>query len=476
MKKSLSVLAAAVVMAVTLGACSGSATTATTTATTAAPAPQGAAPAATTAAPAPATVAPAPAQAVVEIRFAWWGNEVRNAKYEAMCDAFEAENPDVKVIREPANFDEFLNKMNTQLAGGNGVDVMGVHYNWAADYETRGVLADFQPWIDNGTFDTADITPSVLDAGRINGTLVMAPQGVALDCLYVNQTMVDKLGVYDAFGVDYLGGEQFTWESFANAHRIYREAALAAGEDTWFSALPPENIEAFRYWVRINEPGADVYSADGKLGVSAETIEKWFQWHLDLRENDYMPPFDMTVEQRGQAQEENPFATHKVAGFNTSANQYKSYATLMPEDDIILINFPKAADGYKISSITTSGVGVNAKISPEKLEASFRFVNYFINNVKSYENLQLEQGVPINNKTAAALEAILDEQSRKTLDFTNRTIANVNPQPFVIPPAGGSEFSVAFRDAADRVMYGQQSPAESVAQLLKEAEGIFARQ
>jgi len=409
---------------------------------------------------------------VVEIRFAWWGDTNRNEIYGAICDDFERENPDVRVIREPAPFPEYRDRITTQIAGGAAPDVMGVHASFASDYAERGVLADFAPWIANGTFETEYIPEDVLGAGRINGTLWMVAQGVTFDAMLINHSMIEELGIYDAIGVDYLNGEQFTWDSFAQTHRIFREATQAGH----FSSLPPENLEAFRYWTRTVEQGSDIYSEDGALATSEETMVGWFSYYNDLLQAGLIPDAATMVESRGMPIEENLFANGKTAVMNVPANQYRLYAVQMPDADLRIINYPKSNDGFQINTIAASHLSVFANTTDEKKEAAFRFVNHFINRQSATNLLQLEQGVPINTISAQELEGILDENGRIILGFISETMLNRNAQGHALPPAGASEFQDAFRNTADRVAFGTQDPQAAVAQLISETDAIFARQ
>ncbi len=43
---------------------------------------------------------------VIEIRASWWGDTTRNEKYNEIIDRFEAENPDIKVVRESGSWND----------------------------------------------------------------------------------------------------------------------------------------------------------------------------------------------------------------------------------------------------------------------------------------------------------------------------------------------------------------------------------
>ena len=63
------------------------------------------------------TIASAESEEQIELRFAWWGDTNRHEVYNAICDEFEAIYPNVTIIREPGTFNDFFDKLATQLAG-----------------------------------------------------------------------------------------------------------------------------------------------------------------------------------------------------------------------------------------------------------------------------------------------------------------------------------------------------------------------
>ena len=67
---------------------------------------------------------------VVEIRFTWWGDTTRNEMYNQICDRFEEANPDIKVIRESGSWNDYWDKLATQVAGGNAPDVISMHVQY----------------------------------------------------------------------------------------------------------------------------------------------------------------------------------------------------------------------------------------------------------------------------------------------------------------------------------------------------------
>ena len=162
---------------------------------------------------------------VVEIRMSWWGDTTRNEKYNEICDRFEAENPDVKVIREFGSWNDYWDKLATQVAGGNAPDVISMHVQYVSDYAGRDVLADLQPYIDSGILDVSKMESGIVDGCKYNGTMCLVPMGITFTNMLVNQTLLEK------YGIDVpTNTTDYTWNDLMAMGEKLKAAADAAGE------------------------------------------------------------------------------------------------------------------------------------------------------------------------------------------------------------------------------------------------------
>ena len=410
----------------------------------------------------------AKAQETIEISFTWWGDTKRNEVYGAVCDLFEAQNPGIKVIREPAAFSEYWDKLSTRIAGGNAPDVMGVHANFGSDIAQRGILADIQPYIDNGTFDTANIEDSLIESSKIGDLLCIIPQGITVECMYVNKTLLDEAGVY--LGLDFAGGNAtFTYKSFVEAAKTFTEAASAKGmNDVYFGTPgPTENVAALQYYSRTSTGGTDLYKNDGGLGISEQGIADWFTIHKTLIDNGYAPDAASTLEDTAAPLEDRMFTKGKMVIQSTSANQYSQYKNQMPDAELYLIPFPIAEDGSQYNALVASHFGISNQSDQAHKDAAAKFLSFFFNNEDAVKIFKLEQGVPINTKNAEAVAGELDELSAFVINYVNDQSAK-GARFWVYPPAGSSEFSQLLATAAQKVTYGEASPEEAAKQLYSE--------
>ena len=75
-----------------------------------------------------------------EIRFSWWGGQVRSDKTDKILQLFEQENPGVKVGRENADFIPHWEKLTIQAAGNNQPCTIQMQTRWLATFAKPNIL------------------------------------------------------------------------------------------------------------------------------------------------------------------------------------------------------------------------------------------------------------------------------------------------------------------------------------------------
>lgn len=398
----------------------------------------------------------------VEIRFSWWGDTVRNDLYNQICDRFEAENPGIKVMREPMSWGDYWTKMSTQVAGGNAPDVFGMHPQYAADYALRGALLDIQPYVDNGTIDLSKFSDAIIETGRYNDTLHMVSMGISFTCFLVNNELAEQYGVtLPAFD------EDWTWSQFNEEAAKFVETA--AGSGVYFAGDSSADINCLRWAAR--EAGGDNYTADGKLGFEAEVPKQWLNQWVTLRDMGAIPDAATASEDGAVALEQRLFTQGKAVLHNVPINQLYLYAAAMPDNNITAVRIPTAEDGTRAEYLEGAHFAISSKIDEAHQEAAAKLINFFVNTEQSMELFKMDQGVPANSDMAEFIKPLLDEPNQKAIDFALALI----PLCETATPAakGASEIATAYQTAADKVRYGESDVDSAVDGFMKEANAIL---
>src|SRR5688572_15451730 len=80
------------------------------------------------------------AQDAQEMRLVWWGSQNRHDRTIAVVEMYEAMHPEVDIVFEFANFNDYWTLMNTQAAGGELACVMQQDYAYLAEWARNGLL------------------------------------------------------------------------------------------------------------------------------------------------------------------------------------------------------------------------------------------------------------------------------------------------------------------------------------------------
>jgi multiple sugar transport system substrate-binding protein len=83
-----------------------------------------------------------------EITFSMWGAPEELAVWKQIVADFEKANPNIKVNVEVSDWDSYWDKLKTQLAAGTPPDVFAMDAPLFLDYQSRGVLKNLQPYLD----------------------------------------------------------------------------------------------------------------------------------------------------------------------------------------------------------------------------------------------------------------------------------------------------------------------------------------
>lgn len=403
--------------------------------------------------------------APVTIRISWWGDTARHEKYNAICDAFEAENPGITVERESNTWADYWNKLSTQVAGSNAPDLMGMHPQFVSDYASRGVLADLAPYVADGTLDTTNIPQSVLDGGTIGGQLSMIAMGLTVQTVIVNKSLCDELGVE----VPKMG-ENWTWDSFSDKAIEFREKAVAAGKDVYF-ASEATGYTCFQYLARSN--GGDLYTADGKLGFTEADLSQWLTMWKTLRDADAVPDGATTSESLSLTLEQNLFCTQQCATAFIPVNQLWLYMRQLPETTIVADFMPLGSDNQCGAFLEGAHWAMSANADDAHRKAAASLLNFIANNEGAAQFMQMDQGVPANTKMAEFIMPLLTEADKMAVEFVNLVSPTIT-KPLIYAPKGATSISTIFSDARDSVAFGAATPQEAAATFFTQANAVLA--
>lgn len=228
----------ALILGMVLVACGGTATEEPTSSPTEQTAEE-AAPAATTApaeevapaeeaAPAPTTAPSTSSSGKVQIRwFVGLGtgtNAEQVATQEEVVADFNASQDKIELVLEIVPNDSAVQTLSTQIASGNGPDVIGP-VGWTGSNSFFGQWLDIGPLVNASGFDTSVFDPALVDSYQTEEGQVGLPFAVFPAAVYFQPALFDEVGLAyppQAYGDMYeLDGEkvEWNWDTFAEVAR-----------------------------------------------------------------------------------------------------------------------------------------------------------------------------------------------------------------------------------------------------------------
>jgi multiple sugar transport system substrate-binding protein len=199
------------------------------------------------------------AQAATEVDFTVAEYSSKTGPYfQEVANAFEAQNPDIKINIEVVPWDTLLQRLTTDVAGGAAPDISIIGTRWLLDFASQGIAEPMDSYLTpefKSTFIDTFMAPSVID-GQIMGL----PVAASARAMMVNMDLYDKAGV----------APPTNWDEFYAASQ-----KIAALPDTFGFGLQGKEIETDAYfYYALWTHGGNILNADGTSGIdTAAAIE-----------------------------------------------------------------------------------------------------------------------------------------------------------------------------------------------------------
>ena len=388
----------------------------------------------------------------------WWGNDERDRRTREAIRTYSAAH-DVQVTEQVANWDNYWDKLATQIAGGNAPDVLQMDYAYITQYASQGSLLELDSHIPK-PLAIEDFDQSSLKSGQVDGKTYAVSMGVNSTSLYMNSTMLRKLGIE-------LPDDTMTWDQYAE---LMRRIATDAPDNVHGGPNLGRVDVAFEAWL-IQRGATGRYSPDGSLGYDADDFTEWLEFWHELDSDGVLMPVEEEDALSGDVSDA-PIATGTAPFAVMWSNQYAAL-TEATEDDIEFHVLPQgnssdAGPGqfYKASMLIS--VSADTDYPDEAVE----FAAALIGDPKVAGKLGFERGVPPDPKVRERLKADAAEPDLRSMEYVEAIESNLATVP-PPDPAEAPELDTAFLYATDELFYGRFSVNQAVDHFFGEAEKIL---
>ncbi|GHV52183.1 putative ABC transporter substrate-binding protein YesO [Spirochaetia bacterium] len=388
----------------------------------------------------------------INLRFSWWGGEERNVIYQQICDRFEADNPGIKITREPGSWNDYFTKLATQVAGGGQPDIMQMHRNYVKMFSDNGIFLNLDDPSVKGIIDWTYIPQVAIDTGVVDGKNIMINIGLSTNGIFTNTAILKELGIPES------RLENMSWETFEALCNEIAQKSKGKYYGYPDDSFGPNETTLSMY---MRSRGHNLYKEDGSLEFTKEDLTAWLELFDRLRKSGGAPAATVSAEDQGVTFEQSLFVAGKQAMHINSCNRLEIYQNLMPSQPLILERSP-SYKGITGENIGSANIAISAKSRYPKEAA--KFLDYFVNTERSLELYLVQNGFPANTKMNEYVGSKLSPSMRLASEFMGvvNTAKNVTTLPAFPPPQNSQDILRLLGDESQAVAFGRKTIARAV--------------
>lgn len=382
------------------------------------------------------------------LRYAFWGNNIRQENYNRAFELMREEYPDIALAVEFADYDAFQERMTTQMAAGNVADIFWIPAPQVMTYHANGL---YRPLGDVDSLDLSDYTDSDIADFALAGEHNTMPFGTFVPVVRYNATFADQDGVDLPDDWDWAWLAEFCRDYTENNPEGRRAMSYDAQAD-----LP------FEGWIR--QHGEELWTENGRVGFSADNLAGWIEWWEDLRK---AGATTSVSEQDGIAPSWEDVGDDVLLWFGNS-NHIVDEAAMYPDYEFKLKHMPAdagAADGHQFLYFPRMAIYRDA--SEEQAELAGHVLTYCTSTVEMQEIVGLTMGVPPNPRVAAEYEEIATPVELEMLRIVAED-RDAERRPRHEAPPGSSTWREIFRRTLEEITLGDTSISAGAAGMIEE--------
>ena len=387
----------------------------------------------------------------VTLRMSTWGNDSRLELTEEAVAAFQQANPGITVKVENSEFGSYWDKLATQTAANDAPDVIQMDEAYIAAYGGRGALLDLGT--QSSVLDLSEMDAKVLDTGKVGGTLVGAPVGVALFSVGVNPELLKQAGLKMP------DDKTWTWDDLTTMASTVTEKLGSKG----VVGMDFFGLGAAEVGVWARQRNQEVFPTEGQTGVTPETLASYFEFAKQMVETKATPPAGSQVENTNRALDASPFATN-TAAFHLQFHTQIAAFVAASGSDLQLLRLPARESGESPRMVNKASMYWSMPARGEHPAEAAKLVSFLLTDPAAVKILKVERGVPAIPAVQAEIEPLLDPTGQMSLTFAQDLQDEVAPPPQVTPQ-NASGYSAEVTRIGTDVLFERKTPADAAGEL-----------
>jgi len=225
---------------------------------------------------------------------------------EVVAD-FNASQDRIQLNLEVVPFDQAFDVLSTQIASGNGPDIVGP-VGWGSSNDFHGEWLDLTPYIESSGFDTSIYDPALVRHYQTGEGQVALPFAVFPGAIYYVPALFDEAGLNyppQTYGQKYVlpdGSEvEWSWDTLTEIAKLLTVDINGNNStEPGFDSTQIVQVGYVPQWQTIQHIGtlyggaASLYTGDAKGSYVSTIPDSWkeaFQWYYDgmWGEQPFMP-------------------------------------------------------------------------------------------------------------------------------------------------------------------------------------------
>lgn len=394
------------------------------------------------------------------LRMAMYGSNSRLALLEEVFDAYEAREGGQSIAMDPSSVESYIDKLATQVSGGNAPDVMGIFHHAVPQFARQNAFAPLGEYLGD-IFRTDGFDDGTVELGTVDGEVYGLSFGDNAHGMIFDTTYLQ------AAGLD-LPEPGYTWEDLL---QIGRDMSTAMGDGTY--GIEDRSSQFDQGWkVFLLQRGKYTFTPDRELGFDAADLTAWLEYWQLLRDEGAAPPADVSAQADGTFAD-SPLINGFAGTHLTYANAMSSMQALT-ENELGLTTLPVDPDGTGPGHFIRGSNWVGIYARSGDVEGAVRFLDFAFNDEEGAGILKGELGAPPNRDIRAGLD--FEESEQKFIDYIDMVADEFSDPGIELDvefPPGYSDVTQAFTTAAESVQFGQADIDEAVDRFFAEAENAL---
>lgn len=394
----------------------------------------------------------------VTLRYAWWGNNIRQQNYTKALKQFSTANPSITIEPEFADYTAFQERMTTQIAARDVPDIFWIASPQVMTYHKSKLYRklDDIPTLKWDDYDKAD-----LETFKLAGELNTVPFAIFTPVIRYNETVAKADGVTVP-----AEGAGWSWDSLAELLVAYSKNNPGKRKGTPYA---PDHDLTFEAWLR--QRGEQLWTQDGQAGFTVDGLASWLDWWEKLRKAGAALSLS---EQEGMGPDWAQVGKKVLVNFGNS-NHIIDDAKMFPKEKFRLRAAPiasTAVDGHKY--LYFPRMAIYQRIDDGNVEAAGKVLNYNVNNPEMLKTVRLTMGAPTNPKVAEQAKAFASPDEQEMLAVVQKERAADRKPRYEAPP-GSSTWRTAMTRVCEEIALGKTAVPDGAKKLLDEINAGIKR-